>query len=70
MADFGHMADAQLDAEIDRLVREIAEFENGVETEEIDLIILLISDALEDTSDMWRQAMNEKHRRMGRWIAP
>lgn len=77
MTSFEWMTDAGLDAEIDRLAREIAEYEDRYDAEyqtQNDLVREfnqgLIKEAMEEAIASQERAMNERRRRMGFWIAP
>lgn len=77
MTSFEWMTDAGLDAEIDRLSGERAEYEDLYDAEyqtkndvEREFNQGMIKEFLEDTIDRLKRAMDERRRRMGFWIAP
>lgn len=77
MTCYGRMTDAALDAEIGRLAREIAVYEDSYDAEyqtkndvEREFNQEMIKKSLEDTIASWKRAMDERRRRMGFWIAP
>ncbi|PIF06847.1 hypothetical protein [Candidatus Pantoea floridensis] len=77
MTCFDRMTDAALDAEIERLAREIAVYEDSYDAEyqnkndvEREFNQGMIKKPMEDTIASWTRAMDERRRRMGFWIAP
>lgn len=77
MTCYTRMTDAALDAEIDRLSGEIAEYEDLYDAEyqtkndvEREFNQGMIKKPMEDTIVSWKRAMDERRRRMRFWIAP
>lgn len=76
MTFFDGMTDAALDAEIERLEREIAYFEECYDAEyrnddaQGEFNQGLIGTILRESIANLKIVMNEKRRRMGYWIAP